>query len=475
MRPPVQFGLYLTLSAVTVSFVTYTVHATWQENVRGDRTVLITDIIKVLVLFLQYIVIIGSVSVPRPLSDVQQWLQAIGIVVTMGSGQALSLDCWLDHYVGARSALPIAIQRQLVYFLAPVFTLLVVVVLQFCSRALQHWLLPFLRHPKNAFLPAVAAGITRSTYTSGGQGPWLLLRKLPITVLVLVYYAFPTLLRASLSFFACLRIDQPLAADMPFGVTATLTHRWGYWVSSIEQQCFAGYHLGWALGLGLPSVLLWCVSVPVAMGVGLYLCRSRATSASFREHFGFLYRTYRPECMWWEAVWAARTVLLTTISVFSFPMQRYYSVLSLLLVFWASAVLQIVFQPYAVSTLHRMHLVSTSCLAATTLGALAMFAYDIQEATAHALRITITVLVFVINLVFIGWYCLKLAPVLKAKLAAVCAIAKKCVLCGVQQAMGRPIRTTQPAVRGVGSAGQHTDSGKDPRKDPSIFEPAERI
>jgi hypothetical protein len=116
MRPPVQLGLYLTLSSATVSFISYTVHATWQENVRGDRTVLITDIIKVLVLFLQYIVIIGSVSVPWPLSDVQQWLQALGIVVTMGSGQALSLDCWLYHYVG-ESVLPIAIQRTLVYFL----------------------------------------------------------------------------------------------------------------------------------------------------------------------------------------------------------------------------------------------------------------------------------------------------------------------------------------------------------------------
>jgi hypothetical protein len=57
--------------------------------------------------------------------------------------------------------------------------------------------------------------------------------------------------------------------------------------------------------------------------------------------------------MWWEAVWAARTVLLTLISVFSFPMQRYYSVLSLLgqcsaadHIFWASAALQIIFKPY---------------------------------------------------------------------------------------------------------------------------------
>jgi hypothetical protein len=466
LPPKVQLGVYLTVSSVTVSFVTYTVHATWQENLSGDSTVLTTDIIKVLVLFLQCLMIVGSVSVPWPLSDVQQWLQAIGIVVTMGSGQALSLDCWLHYYIG-ESMLPIAIQRQLVLFLAPVFTFLAVCLLMFIAWAVRCWLVPLFRQPRQG-----AGGMQPKQ----GQSPWVLLRKLPVTVLVLIYYAFPTLLRAALSFFACLKVDEALTAltGVPVGVTATLTHRWGYWVSAIEQQCFSGYHLRWALGLGLPSVVLWCVVVPVAMGVGLYMCRSRADSDSFREHFGFLYRTYRPECMWWEAVWAARTVLLTLISVFAFPMQRYYSVLSLLLVFWASAALQIVFQPYAVSTLHRMHLVSTSCLAATTLGALAMVAYDIQESTAYALRIAITVLVFVVNLVFVGWCCLKLAPALKAKVAAIFGTTKKWGLCGVRLAcacVGHPMSAAQPSACAVGSAGQQIEGSMDP----SSLGPAERV
>jgi hypothetical protein len=31
-----------------------------------------------------------------------------------------------------------------------------------------------------------------------------------------------------------------------------------------------------------------------------------------------VYRNYRPECIWWEAVWAVRTVVLTLISVFAY-------------------------------------------------------------------------------------------------------------------------------------------------------------
>jgi hypothetical protein len=146
------------------------------------------------------------------------------------------------------------------------------------------------------------------------------------------------------------------------------------------------------------------------MGVGLFLCQGKADKDSFREHFGFLYRSYRPERVWWEAVWAARTVVLTAISVFAVPMERYFSVLSLLAVFWASGALQILRQPYEDPTLHRMHMVSTSCLAATTLGALAMFAYDIQEASALRLRVVLAVLVMLINVMFVGWCLWKLAP-----------------------------------------------------------------
>jgi hypothetical protein len=150
--------------------------------------VLVTDIIKVLVQFLQYIVIIGSVSVPWPLFDVRQWLQAIGHVVTMGSGKALSLDCWLHHYIG-QTMLPLAVQRQLVLFLAPVCMLLVVVLLQWLSGVVLRWLVLLFRQPRESAGRESAGSIPPRR----GQSHWVLLRKLPVTVMVLVYYAFPTL------------------------------------------------------------------------------------------------------------------------------------------------------------------------------------------------------------------------------------------------------------------------------------------
>jgi hypothetical protein len=230
MRPSVQLGVYMLVSFVSVFFVLSTVHATWRDNLTGKKVVLDTDLIKVLVQFLQYTVIIGSVAVPWPLFDaVQRWFQAVNIVFAVGSGQALSLDCWLDHYV-PQGKLPLAMQRQLVYFFAPVLVLVAVVALQWLIWALGRWVAPLVWRPKEG----------------AAQRPaMLVVRKLPVTLLVLTFYAYPTLLRAALSFFACLVIDRgEREVPLPAGATAPLAHKHGYWVSDINQQCFAGYH--WA-------------------------------------------------------------------------------------------------------------------------------------------------------------------------------------------------------------------------------------
>jgi hypothetical protein len=427
-----QLGVYLAVSGGSVFFVTYTVHATWKDNLTGGKVVLATDMIKVLVQFLQYIAIIGSVSVPWPLFSLKHWFQAVNIPFAGATGQTLSLDCWL---VGFPSKLPLAMQRQLVYFLAPMFVLLAVVALLWLFWALGRWVVPLVRRPKEGAIRQPAQSVVR---------------KLPVTLMVVAFYSYPTLLRASLSFFACLRIDRS-ANDIPgfpTGATAPLNHTLGYWVSDIAQQCFVGWHKGWALGLGLPSIIVWCIVVPVTMGMGLFLCRAKADEDSFREHFGFLYRSYKPERMWWEAVWAARTVVPILISVFAIPMERYYAVLSLLVVFLVSAV----FQPYAFATLHHMHMVSTSCLAATTLGALAMLAYDIQESTAKNLRIAVAVMVMVVNVAFVGWCLWKLMPAVKGWCVAAYSMIKPKVLWVVNAALMRvgcpPLKAGQGRGRG---------------------------
>jgi len=395
LRPQAQLALYFLLSYVTVLFIGITVHVTWADSADDDASASVnsTDLIKVLVQFAQYMVIVGTVAVPWPERiNLQRWFQAVSSVFGAGSGHALSLDCWLAHYALSKT-LPLAIQRQLVYFLAPFVVFLGVVVLQLTWWAA--W-----RCVVHLFLPEKAAA---------SKDAFAVLRKLPLTALIVMYYAYPSLLRASIGFFACMHIDN--GPGGPDWKTPPLNHALGFWVNDIQQACFTGYHRSWALGLGLPAVIVLCVAVPVCMGLGLRFLPHRAPSKAFREYFSFLSRSYTPERRWWEAVWAGQTVVMTCVSAFAFPMGPYFSILGLLVVFLGSATLQGIFRPYAVPTLHRLHITSTACLACTTLGALALFAYEIEAASAELVRTVITVLVLLLNTAFMIVCGMWLAPV----------------------------------------------------------------
>lgn len=83
------------------------------------------------------------------------------------------------------------------YYLAPVSTLVFVVAVQVSLWALRRRVVPLLRKQEES---------------APVRQPFLVLRKLPVTIMVIVFYAYPILLRAALSFFACLRIDKPLSA-----------------------------------------------------------------------------------------------------------------------------------------------------------------------------------------------------------------------------------------------------------------------
>jgi len=229
-----------------------------------------------------------------------------------------------------------------------------------------------------------------------------IMQKLPVTALVVAYYAYPTLVKASLAFFACLPLDD--AKKQPYAQYAVLNHTAGYWTYDMSRACFTGWHIKWTLSLGLLGLLVFCIGVPLALCYGLWANRTKVGEPEVRAHFGFLYRNFQESKLWWEAVWMAQTILLTIISVFHFTLQAYYSILLLLMTFLLSACLQTVYRPYAVRTLHRVHLTSTMCLAATTLGALWFFTVD-KDVTVPIERahVAIAVIVLIANMAFVGW------------------------------------------------------------------------
>jgi len=384
MSPAWQLGVYMALSIVAVLFVAGTVHFTWKDNLQGGKHLRPSDIIKVLVQFLQYMIILGSISAPWP-PQLRRLFSAAAVVFGASVGQAVSLDCWLSYYAPTSSP-PQAIKRELVVYLTPVAIFVMIVLGKLLLWAVRYGL---------------SKCACRSRTGRGGHAPeMLVVRQMPVIALVVTYYAYPTLVKASLSFFACLPIDD--ASKEPYPEYAIRNHTSGYYVGDMEQACFAGWHKAWAFGLGLPATLLLCVGVPMALFWGLLLNKAKCGEVSFREHFGFLYRNYTDEKVWWEAVWALQTVLLSSISTFHFTIKAYYSVILLSLVFLLGAVLQALAQPCAEPRLHHMQLASTACLFLTSFWTLSLFTLH-NDAVAEAVPIAVTVVLVCLNGTFVIW------------------------------------------------------------------------
>lgn len=271
-----------------------------------------SDTIKTLILYLNYVVIFSSLRIDWPKSLSVLYV-ATSWLLSSSTGEALSLDCLLP----TEGPLPLALQRTLVNLFVP-FLVTAAVVLVFVAN----WALgPVLcrRRSPTAFCARVAV-------------------KLPTALLVCLYLFFPALLRVGWGMFACLSLDEP--GKQPYAAYAIATAPFGYWVQDLDQACNTGWHLAWSLGLGLVSVLLFCVGVPLAILLWLVFNRGRLSKPEFHMHYAFLYADFTGSKYYYEAVAAARTVLLVCVAVFASVVGPYYAVVMFVVIFHTALVLQ---------------------------------------------------------------------------------------------------------------------------------------
>jgi len=203
--------------------------------------------------------------------------------------------------------------------------------------------------------------------------------------------------------FACLQLDRADNIHDPYPQFAVANASRGYWIHAMQQACFEGWHLPWALGLGLPCVLLFCVVTPLALLVFLTLNKSKLQRPNVRAQFGFLYRPYTEKHCWWEGLMTVQTMLLVTVSVFRYTLGGYYSALLVTVMFSVMAVLQLIFRPFASHRLHVMQLVATGCLYATSCIAQSLFTVDIGSSAIY--REAIGIIAVILNVAFVLWCC----------------------------------------------------------------------
>ena len=295
-------ALYLCGALGVVLFLSFQVHTTLSDNKEGvvfshtagtsagsvvNGGARPSDFLKILVRHVQYLCILSTLNLqwPKALSAVfaaVSWLMSFG----SPSPEVLSLDCLFTHpSEDGDGGTPMAMKRALVYLLAPVAFFVVIVaarllVVALCSTSCRR---------------------RRGAAGSGGRSGAVVVASIQSVVcvgfLVVLMFFYPSLVQGAVGMFACLRLDGHNPDDPASDQYAVANATHGYWVYYIQQPCFGGWHNAWALGLGVPCTLLFCLCVPLSMF--LVLCTNRSkqgVTGKFQECVGFLYHTYRPRC-----------------------------------------------------------------------------------------------------------------------------------------------------------------------------------
>ena len=384
---PATIAIYAVALLCLVALLTYMADATWHDNQEVTNELRVSDVLKVLVLYVQYLVVLGMARVVWP-DSLSAVFSAATFLFSSSSGQFISLDCLLSEMAGLR--VPMAVVKQLIYLVLP-FVVMVAVCIVYAvfvvlSRCWSH----------RGWAAARAQVSLLST----------LLARLPVVVLVVLYTFFPSLVRVGLSFYACLHLDVSPAV----GEFANATAAHGYWVYDMQQECMAPWHKVWALGLGIPCVLIFCLGVPVVIVAWLVATKAKLYEPGFRLHFGSLYRNFRSRCFYWEAVVAVQTLVLVCVAVFSNTIGPYYLLVMFAFLFSLSLVLQVWFRPFAFAKLHHLQLSAMGCLYVTAFISLTFIDVGDSPGTVlKAYRFAMGIVLLLVNVAFVGWAVYNLA------------------------------------------------------------------
>jgi hypothetical protein len=225
--------------------------------------------------------------------------------------------------------------------------------------------------------------------------------RIRVIVMVVLFFFYPSLLRVCLSMFACYPLDVA-GQGGPGSMYAAANATYGYWVYDMQQACWQGWHLKWALGLGVGGVVL-CLGVPAVVAWWLISNKARINDPGFRLHYGFLYRNFRRERCFWEAVVALQTAALVSVAVYSSVVGVYFELLMFAFVFSMIVLVQLWHRPYAFRRLHHLYLMATGLLYATAFIALSFI--EVEKPSHRIYREVIGVVLLLMIGAFFLWCC----------------------------------------------------------------------
>jgi len=182
-----------------------------------------------------------------------------------------------------------------------------------------------------------------------------------IMVIIVYFFLYPFIVTETVKLFACVTVDETSDQSDPYA--AALFQPGSFLLTDTMYECFVSpAHRRAALGLGVPSLVVFVVGLPATLIIFLARNQARFSDPDFSARFGFIYVGIHHRRWWWFFVAMLRTSLLAVIGML-IAEPGYQNLVAQC---WLVAYLTVVVfaQPYHLRTILHMEVVSVSCILA---------------------------------------------------------------------------------------------------------------
>eukprot|EP00803_Ostreobium_quekettii_P011089 evm.model.scf_567.3 EVM.evm.TU.scf_567.3 scf_567:58789-75972(+) len=200
----------------------------------------------------------------------------------------------------------------------------------------------------------------------------------------------------------CVEVDDPSISGPPDSVAFD-----SYWSEDTGVKCWQGQHLALFLGFALPLFLLIPVGLPTWLVSFLWVNRTRFDDLVFLGKYGELYKAYRKQHVYWEAVIMLRKALLSVVVVWRTPLGGELQGLLAVSILVVSCFAHLIFKPYS-EALYGLNQYETLALGVSLQVYLSGLIVN-SPGTSDVARVIVSVLAVLAVTVLLGGFLYELA------------------------------------------------------------------
>lgn len=196
----------------------------------------------------------------------------------------------------------------------------------------------------------------RNYFNSSHHGKRVLVRRCILTVVVVFYVSYISLIKAAINMFYCVDVHDGTTLE-----EIDDTH--AYWALDTSIRCYAGSHRNLMLYVAVP-VLFLSVTFPFSLAVGLIFAREnrKLETVWVQETVGLFFRGFERNYVYWDSMILLRKAVLATIVVFAYSLGGNLQGLLAVGLLVLSLFLQMSFRPFKETYENLNRLESTSLL-----------------------------------------------------------------------------------------------------------------